>query len=457
MKTHPTSPLQRRAFLRGLGTCIGLPFFESIAPLAKGFAAAQKPALTPDGAPLRMAFLYVPNGVILDPWRPIGEGAGFEFGKTMQAIKGYKQHLQIFTGFEQANGWAGPDGGGDHARANASILTGARPRKTAGSDIHVGMSVDQIAAQAVGDATRFRSLELTCDSIRASGACDSGYSCAYQFNLSWRSETTPATPEASPRMVFERLFGAGSGSERLRAFAARQESQKSVLDFVMEDARNLQKQLGRNDRNKLDEYFTGVREIEQRIEASERFGPPPDPGREAPEAGVPTNYEAHIRLMMDMQILAFQTDSTRISTLLLAHDGSNRSFKEIGVAEGHHYLSHHQLDESKITKIKKIDEFYMRQFAYYLERMTSIKESNGKSLLDNSMIMYCSGLSDGNRHRHDDLPVIMAGSAGGRFQPGRHVKFPANTPLSNLHLRMLHELGVKASRFGDSTGVLEKV
>lgn len=455
MKTSP-SPLHRRAFLRGLGTCMGLPVLESLLPAGRVLAAA-KPATTADGAPLRMAFLYVPNGVILDPWRPIGEGTSFEFGPTMQAIKNYKQHLQIYTGFEQANGWAGPDGGGDHARANASILTGARPRKTAGSDIHVGMSVDQIAAQAVGDATRFRSLELTCDSVRGAGACDSGYSCAYQFNLSWRSETTPATPEASPRMVFERLFGAGSGAERTKSYAARQQRQKSILDFVMEDAHSLEKQLGRNDRNKLDEYLTGVREIEQRIESAERFGPPPDPGREAPEGGIPPSYEEHIRLMMDMQILAFQTDSTRISTLLLAHDGSNRSFKEIGVPEGHHYLSHHQQDQAKMSKIEKIDQYYMRQFAYYLERMSTTKEANGKSLLDNSMVVYCSGLSDGNRHRHDDLPVIVAGSAGGRFQPGRHVKFSGNTPMSNLHLRMLHEIGVKTDRFGDSTGVFDKI
>lgn len=453
----PTSPLPRRAFLRGLGTCLGLPVMESLMPASRVMAATAQAGTTADGAPLRMAFLYAPNGVILDPWRPVGEGTTFEFGPTMQAIKNYKQHLQIYTGFEQANGWAGPDGGGDHARANASILTGARPRKTAGSDIHLGMSVDQIAAQAVGDATRFRSLELTCDSVRGAGACDSGYSCAYQFNISWRSETTPATPEANPRMVFERLFGAGSGAERTKSYAARQERQKSILDFVMEDAHALEKQLGRNDRNKLDEYLTGVREIEQRIESAERFGPPPDPGREAPESGIPASYEEHIRLMMDMQILAFQTDSTRISTLLLAHDGSNRSFKEIGVAEGHHYLSHHQLDKAKMAKIEKIDQYYMRQFAYYLERMSSIKEADGKSLLDNSMVVYCSGLSDANRHRHDDLPVILAGRAGGKFQPGRHVKFPANTPMSNLQLRMLHEMGVKADRFGDSTGVLELV
>ena len=445
--------LHRRNFLRGLGTIVGLPVLESIMPLTRVRAAGTTSA----GTPLRMAYIYAPNGVILDPWRPIGEGTQFEFGNTMQAIKPFKEQLQIYTGFEQANGWSGGDGGGDHARANASILTSARPKKTAGSDIHLGMSVDQIAAQAVGDATRFRSLELSCDAVRGAGACDSGYSCAYQFNISWRSETSPATPETNPRLVFERLFGAGSGAERAKSYVARQESQKSILDFVMEDAKSLEKQLGRNDRNKLDEYLTGVREIEQRIQKAERFGPPPEPGREAPEAGIPSRYEDHVRLMMDMQVLAFQTDSTRISTLLLAHDGSNLSFKDIGISEGHHYLSHHQNDKAKMAKIEKIDQFYMRQLAYYLERISSVKEANGQSLLDNSMIVYCSGLSDANKHRHDDLPVIVAGKAGGRFQPGRHINLGTNTPMANLHLRLLNEMGVKADRFGDSTDVLEKV
>ncbi|MCP5558524.1 MAG: DUF1552 domain-containing protein [Verrucomicrobiaceae bacterium] len=449
---NTTSSLHRRNFLRGLGACVGLPTLESL---------VSRPALgagtTTAGAPLRMAFIYSPNGVILDPWRPQGEGADFKFGPTMEPLSAHRDHIQIYTGFEQANGWSGPDGGGDHARANASILTGARPRKTAGSDIHLGMSVDQVAAKAVGDATRFRSLELSCDSVRGAGACDSGYSCAYQFNISWRSETAPATPETNPRQVFERLFGAGSGSERAKAYAARQMRQKSILDFVMEDAHALNKQLGRNDRNKMDEYLTGVREIEQRIERAERFGPPPDPGQEAPEAGIPSAYEDHIRLMMDMQVLAFQTDSTRISTLLLAHDGSNRSFKEIGISEGHHYLSHHQLDKAKMAKIQKIDLFYVRQFAYYLQRMKAIKEANGLSLLDNSMVVYCSGLSDANRHRHDDLPVILAGKAGGKFQPGRHTNFGTNTPMSNLHLRLLHEMGVPAPSFGDSTAVLQRI
>ncbi len=459
--TTPSVNTSRRTFLRGLGTCLSLPALESLLPggrlLAANAGGVPGGAFTASGAPLRMAFLYIPNGVILDQWRPEGKGADFKLGPTMQPFAAHQKNLQIYTGFEHANGWSGGDGGGDHARANATVLTGARPRKTSGSDIQLGMSVDQVAARDLGAVTRFRSLELTCDSVRASGGCDSGYSCAYQFNLSWRSETQPATPEPSPRLVFERLFGSGSKEERAKSFLARQQKQKSILDFVAEDAKSLTKQLGRNDQNKLDEYLTGVREIEQRIASMEKFGPPPDPGIDAPDEGIPGAYEAHIRLMMDMQILAFQTDSTRISTLLLAHDGSNRSFKEVGVPEGHHSLSHHQGDQAKIDKIAKIDLFYARQFAYYLDRMSSLQDAQGGSLLDNSMIVYCSGLSDGNRHRHDDLPVIVAGKAGGRFQPGRHNDLGGNTPMSNLHLRLLHEMGSPTDRFGDATEMLKQI
>jgi hypothetical protein len=404
-----------------------------------------------------MAYLYVPNGVILDKWRPQGQGTDFQLGATMQPIAAFKQDVQILSGLEQANGWAGNDGGGDHARANATILTSARPRKTSGSDIHLGKSVDQAAAEQIGNATRYRSLELACDSVRRAGNCDNGYSCAYQFNLSWRSETSPATPESNPRLVFERLFGTGSGEARARAFATREEKQRSILDFVLEEAHAMDHKLGRNDRNKLDEYLTGVREIEQRIQASSRFGPPQDPGVEAPESGIPDHYEAHVRLLMDMQILAFQTDSTRIATLALANDGSNRSFADIGVADGHHNLSHHQSDAEKIAKIEKIDLFYMNQFAYYLERMKAVKEADGRSLLDHSMVVYCSGLSDGNQHRHDDLPVILAGKAGGAFQTGRHHVLPPHTPMANLYVRMLQQMGVKADSFGDSNGSLSVI
>jgi hypothetical protein len=449
--------VNRRNFLRGLGVGLALPALESLLP-ARALAAGGAPgvATTASGVPQRLAFLYFPNGAIMDQWRPQGEGSGFQLGETMKPLAPFQKDFQIFTGFEQQNGWAGPDGAGDHARATASILTGARPKKTAGADIRLGMSVDQVAAQRLSDVTRFPSLELSCDGVRKSGVCDSGYSCAYQFNLSWRSETQPVAPESNPRLVFERLFGSGKPGERQASFEHRQERQKSILDFVMDDAKTLHRQLGRNDQQKLDEYLTGVREIEQRIQRAERFGPLPDPGVATPE-GTPTSYQDHIRLMMDVLALSFQTDSTRVATFLLAHDGSNRSFGEIGVTEGHHYLSHHQEDKAKKDKIAKIDLFYAQQFAYFLKRLRDTKDLDGKSVLDNSAIVYCSGLSDANRHRHDDLPVIVAGRGGGQLQPGRHVKFDGKTPMNNLYVRLLNNLGVPAERFGDSTGALGNV
>ena len=332
--------LNRRHFLRGLGVCLALPAFESILPL-RTFGALPQPATTASGAPLRMAFLYVPNGVNTREWRPTGSGAEYALGKSLEPLAPFRDDFQIISRLDQKNGTAGADGAGDHARANASILTGARPKKTAGADIRVGISVDQLAAKHIGDLTRFPSLELSCDGVRKSGSCDSGYSCAYQFNLSWRSETTPVAPESNPRLVFERLFGAGKAGERQRNFDLRIARQKSVLDFISDDAKSLQRQLGRNDQHKLDEYLTGVREIERRVEKAERFRELPDPGSDTP-SGIPGSYEEHIRLMGDMLVLAFQTDSTRIGTFLLAHDGSNRNFKEVGVTDGHHNLSHHQ-------------------------------------------------------------------------------------------------------------------
>lgn len=437
--------VNRRRFLKGLGACMALPAFNVL--------GAPKAAVA---APLRTAFLYFPNGVNLSAWRPDGTGTDYTLNKTMEPLAEHREHFQIISGFEHKNGWAGGDGAGDHARANATILTGMRPKKTAGADIRLGVSVDQLAAQQIGQTTRYPSLELSCDGVRKSGVCDSGYSCAYQFNLSWRSETTPVAPESNPRLVFERLFGAGKGAERQRNFELRQVRQKSILDFVLDDARSLQRQLGKNDQQKLDEYLAGVREIERRIERAEQFGKLPDPGMDTP-SGIPSSYQEHIRLMFDMLLLAFQTDSTRVATFLLAHDGSNRSFKDIGVSDGHHYLSHHQNDQEKLEKIAKIDLFYTQQFAYFLQKMRGAKDLDGKSLLDNSAIVYCSGLSDANRHRHDDLPVIVAGRAGGALHPGRHVKLENSVPMSNFYVKLLNTLGVNVDRFGDSTGVFENV
>lgn len=449
--------VNRRVFLKGLGAGVALPCFETFfgAATAKS-EAARGLATTATGAPLRTAFLYKPNGANMERWTIEGAGAEFTLGPTHEPYAKFRENLHFFGNLAHPNGTAGPDGAGDHARANATFLTGARPRKTAGADIKLGISVDQVIANAVGDQTRFSSLELSCDGVRKSGVCDSGYSCAYQFNLSWRSDTTPMTPESNPRHVFERLFGSGPKEERERSFALRNQRQRSILDFVLEDAKSLNRQLGRNDQLKLDEYMTGVREIERRIEKAERFGLPEDPGIEAP-SGVPASFEEHVRLMLDMLVLAFETDSTRVATFLLSHDGSNRSFKEIGVPDGHHSISHHQNNPESLEKLAKIDLFYSRQFAYFLEQLQSRKDVDGNSLLHNSMVVWGSGLADPDRHRHTDLPLIVAGRAGGTVRTGLHSRLEGETPMSNLFLSLLDRIGVKEERFGDSTGRLSQL
>lgn len=463
----PTSPphnvaaerhfsLSRRQFLRGLGACVALPVFESaLRPMARGAAVAPAAgggmALTASGAPLRMAYVYFPNGAHQNYWWPTGGGSDFTLAKTMQPLAKLQGSIQVLGGLDHKNAMAGNDGAGDHARANATFLTGARARKTDSTDIAVGISVDQIAAQRVGHLTRFPSLELSCDSIRKSGRCDSGYSCAYQYNLSWSSASTPVAPESNPRLVFERLFGVGAPAERNLNFQLRQRTQKSLLDFVIDDARSLQRQLGRGDQHKLDEYLTGVREIEQRIQRTESFGPLPDPHADTP-AGIPGNFGEHMDLMYDLLAMAFETDSTRVSTLLLAGDGSNRAYPQIGIPEGHHYCSHHRNDEALMEKIGQIDRYYMERFARFLQKLDEKKDVDGRSILQNSMIVYGSGNADGNRHTHENLPIILAGGGGGTLQPGRFLTL-GGKPMSNLFLSMTDRMGVTGlERIGDSSG-----
>lgn len=448
--------LSRRQFLRGIGACVALPVFESaLRPVARAASAAPLATggmgVTATGAPLRMAFVYFPNGAHQANWWPTGEGADFALAKTMQPLVPLQKSIQVLGGLDHKNATAGNDGAGDHARANATFLTGARARKTDSTDIAVGISVDQVAAQKMGHLTRFPSLELSCDAIRKSGRCDSGYSCAYQYNLSWASATTPMAPESNPRLVFERLFGSGAPNERQKNFRMRQETQKSLLDFVLDDARSLQRQLGRNDQQKLDEYLTGVREIEQRIQRAEGFGDLPNPNSDTP-AGIPPIFGDHMDVMYDLLAMAFETDSTRVSTLLLAGDGSNRAYPQIGIPEGHHFCSHHRNNEELMNKIGQIDLYYMERFARFLKKLDEKKDIDGRSILHNSMIVYGCGNSDGNRHTHDNLPVVLAGAAGGAFKPGRYSKL-GGKPMSNLFLTMTDRMGVNGvERIGDSSG-----
>ena len=445
--------LSRRLFLRGIGACMALPAFESFAPtqLLGAPAAAAGPA--GGSAPVRMAFVYVPNGTIPSAWWPAGDGGtDFALSRTLQPLEKVRHQLQVLGGLEDISANEGSDGAGDHARAGGTFLTGVRIKKTAGSDIYAGVSIDQVVARQIGHLTRFPSLELTCDAIRKAGNCDSGYSCAYEYNLAWRSPTQPLSPEANPRLVFERLFGAGAPGERAANLRRRQKEQQSILDFVLEDASAVERKLNGRDRQKLDQYLTSVREIEQRIERSERM-PVVNPAVDAP-AGIPAKYDEHIALMFDMLTLAFQTDSTRIATLLMAGEGSNRTFTEIGLSEGHHNLTHHRNNPETINKVKEIDLWYMKRFAGFLEKMEQTKDVDGRSLLHNSMIVYGSGNADGNRHTHANLPILLAGSGGGGLKPGRYSRTkPA--PLTNLFLSMADRMGTQGIvRHGDSTGRL---
>lgn len=448
--------LNRRTFLRGAGACIALPLFESLN--VSGLSAAPpatKLASTPTGAPLRTAFLYFPNGAIPSAWWPTGQGTEFSWSRTLKPLEKHKAHVQILGGLGHKSAEAGPDGAGDHARGNSTFLTGVRLRKSA-TDIRAGVSIDQVLAEAYGHLTRFSSLELSCDAGPRSGACDSGYSCAYQFNLSWNSPTSPKSPETNPRRVFERLFGEGKPGEREANLLRRQQEDKSVLDFVLDDARSMQKRLDSSDKRKLDQYLTGIREVESRIQKTEQFGRVKDPGIETPP-GIPSEYGEHIQLLFDMLVLAFQTDSTRVATVLLAHDGSNRSFDQIGISEGHHDLTHHQNRKEWIEKVADIDLWYVQQLARFFDKLNQVKDADGRSLLHNSIIVYGSGNADGNRHTHRNLPVVLAGCGGGALRTGRYVKL-GDQPMSNLFLSLGHVLGVtNLERFGDSTAALQEI
>jgi len=448
--------MNRRHFLRGMGACIALPAFHSLlsSRLVAGAAAAPL-ATTATGAPLRTAFVFFPNGAIPAHWWPEGGGSDFRFNATLQPLEAMRQQLQVLGGLAQANAEAGPDGGGDHARGNSVFLTGVRINKSA-TDVRAGISIDQVMANQVGYLTRFPSLELSCDAIRKSGACDGGYSCAYQFNISWQSPTVPMTPENNPRLLFERLFGAGVHGERTENFQRRMTARRSVLDFVMDDTRRMNGRLDGSDKDKLDQYLTGIRDVEQRIQNAERLGPGIDPDMPTPK-GIPTSQAEYVELMYDMLLLAFKTDSTRVATLALGHDGDNRSFNEIGIAEGHHDLSHHQNNAERIEKVARIDRWYAEQFAKFLRKMDATQDLDGHSLLHNSRIVYGSGNADGNRHTHTNLPLILAGNGGGVLNPGRYVQHDSR-PLTNLFLSLADQAGVtNLARFGDSTGRLSNV
>lgn len=437
--------LPRRTFLRGVGTAMALPMLEAMLPGVMPRTLANE---SPQ-APVRMAYVFFPNGAIPKTWKCEGEGRKFKLSESLKPLEKHRDRINVFTGLTQHHARANGDGGGDHARNASAFLTGAQPFKTDGANIKVGVSVDQAAAQLIGKNTKLPSLELGIERGKNSGGCDSGYSCAYSSNISWKTPSTPMAKEINPKLAFERLFGSADVE---KGRAQRDLYRQSILDLVSEDAAALRRRLGKTDQRKLDEYFTSVRELEQRIER-ESVQRTEVPDYDVP-AGMPKEIEEHIRLMYDIMALAFQTDTTRISTFMLANAGSNRSYPMVGVNGGHHSLSHHRDDPEKVNDLSKIDKYLATQFGYFLDKLSSIPDGQG-TLLDNSLILYGSAISDGNRHTHHDLPVVVAGSGGGQVETGLLRHYADETPLNNLFVSLCQMSGANLDVIGDSKGPLK--
>lgn len=436
--------LPRRTFLRGLGVTVALPLLDSMVPALR--AASVKNAR-------RLGVVYVPNGVIMDRWTPKAEGTTFEWSPTLQPLERFREQVTILSGLD--NQVANPqpnEGAGDHARAAGTFLTGVHVKKTEGTDLRAGTSMDQLAARELGKATQLSSLELTMEYTEMLGACDAGYSCAYSNTIAWRTPTTPLPMEMDPRAVFERLFGDGDSTDAASR-AARIKEDRSLLDAIVEDVARLGRSLGARDRAKLDQYLEAIRDIERRIQKAEEQSTRELPVVSRP-AGVPESFEVHAKLMFDLLTLAYQADLTRVTTFMMGHEVSSRAYPEIGVPDAHHPISHHQGDRSKIEKCAKVNLFHMQMFTYFLDKLRATPDGDG-SLLDSSLIIYGSGMSDGNVHAHLDLPMLVVGGAGGTLKGGRHLRYPKGTPVSNLHLTVLDKLGVPMDALGDSTGTLQ--
>ena len=439
--------LPRRTFLRGMGAAIALPMLDAMTP---AFGAANR--VEGAQAPVRLAFAYVPNGIIMEDWTPKELGENYEFTRILKPLEPFRREMSVLTGLAQKNGDALGDGGGDHARASASYLTGVHPRKTLGADLQSGISVDQVAAQALASKTSLPSIEMSCEDTRMVGNCDTGYSCAYTNTLSWRSPTTPMPPETNPRAVFERLFGSLDSSLDPETQARITNDRKSILDFAREQTQQLVKSLGAGDRRKIDEYLYSIRDIERRIRKAETENRELIPTIEKP-SGIPNTYSEHVKLMYDLQLTAFRADLTRVATLVYVREGSAQPYPETGIPDGHHPLTHHRNNPEWIEKIKQINLFHVGLLAHFIEKLRTTEDGDG-SLLDHSMVVYGSGLSDANQHLHYNLPTLLFGRGGG-LRPGRHIQYAEHTPMNNLFLTLLDHMGIPTETLGDSTGKLD--
>jgi hypothetical protein len=451
--------LPRRTFLRGVGTAMALPVLESMLPGMKLLAAEPGAPTTATGFPKRLAYVYLPNGMNMAEWTPKTEGADYELPAILEPVTAHRSDLMVVSGLAHAQAEAYADGSAAHARASAAYLTGCNARKTEGADVRLGVSADQIAARQLGHLTRLPSLELSCAGGARNGTCDTGFSCVYQYNISWKSETQPMSPEVDPRLAFERLFGTGDAMLSAEARARRERQKLSVLDFVRDDAKRLQKRLGAEDNRKLDEYFSGVRDLERQIAQAEQTAQRLPADRREFRPPLDYDFDQHAALMYEVMALAFQADATRISTFIVGHEGGNRAYPKAGVTDGHHDVSHHKNEPGRIAKISRINKYHMGLFAKFLERLKSVREGEG-TLLDNCAIVYGGAVSDGNSHSHFDLPVLVAGRAGGALVTGRHLvmgKGKSGPPMNNFHRSLLANMGVKIDKFGDSTGTLDRI
>jgi hypothetical protein len=438
--------LSRRTFLRGAGGLIGLPFLDAMAPALGWIGGSKKQA------PTRLCFVYVPNGMVMSSWTPKTQGKDFQFTPILKPLEPFREHTLVLSRLMDHNANALGDGGGDHARASASFLTGAHPRET-GSDIYAGVSADQIAAESIGKQTRFASLELGLEDHRIVGLCDGNYSCAYTSCISWRTPTTPLPPVPNPKHVFERLFGTVDSKLDADAVARKARRRRSILDGAIEETQRLKSDLGPADQRKLDEYLSSIREVERGIERAQQDGPARRPTGE-PLSGIPADPTEHARLMFELLALALQADLTRVATMMIGRESSIRSYDHLGLPESHHQLSHHKNDPATLAKLVKIQTYHMGLFAKFVHKLKSMQDGDA-TLLDRCMVLYGAGIADSNRHTHDNLPVLLVGKGNGSLKTGRHIDYGKDTPVANLLLAMLDRVNVRPGSLGDSTGLLE--
>ncbi|HWP85033.1 MAG TPA: DUF1552 domain-containing protein [Terriglobia bacterium] len=438
--------LPRRTFLRGMGATLALPLLDAMVPAFASTAGEVS------GRPNRLSIVYAPTGMIMDQWTPATEGAGFAMPPILTSLEPFRDRMLVLSGLALKNADAilpGEGAVGNHSRASATFLSGVHPKKTEGADIEAGTSIDQIAAREFGKKTQLASLELCMESDLV-GTCERGYSCAYLNTLCWRTPTTPLPMETQPRAVFERFFGDTTSTDPA-ARRARLRENRSILDSVRQEVERLARGLHATDRHKLDQYLEAIRDVERRIQLAEEQSAKELPSVERP-LGVPATFEEYAKLMFDMMVLAYQSDLTRVITMMIAREQSALAYPEIGVGDPHHPLTHHNGDPAKIAGVLKINRFHMRLFAYYLDRLNSIADGDG-SLLDHTMVLLGSAISDGNLHLHDNLPILLL-EGGTKHPGGRHIRYPQATPLANLYLTMFEKLGIPLDNIGDSTGKL---